>query len=76
MALNKSTVLPWLSLALSALALVALVVGHLALAEVARGEADLSQEWLALRLIFAFIGLASVVAVLTAVRLLRRHRIK
>ncbi len=74
--MTRNALLPWHSLALSALALVALFVGHLALAEVARGEADLSQEWLALRLIFAFIGLASVVAVLTAVRLLRRHRIK
>lgn len=72
--MNRSTFLPWLSLALSVIALVALFVGHLALSDVAHSEVDLSQEWLALRLIFAFIGLASIVAILTAARLLRRPR--
>ncbi|HKI86673.1 MAG TPA: hypothetical protein VKA53_07995 [Thermoanaerobaculia bacterium] len=72
--MTRKTLLPWLSLALSALALVALFVGHLALTDVAHGEADLSQEWMALRLIFAFIGLASLVAIVTAARLLRDRR--
>ena len=69
--MTRNSFLPWLSLALSALALAALFVGHLALTDVAHGEADLSQEWLAVRMIFAFIGLASVVAIVTAARLLR-----
>jgi hypothetical protein len=60
------------SIGLGALAIVAMLVGHLALTDIHHGEADVSLEWSVLRLCFAVILVALVVSMATLVRVARK----
>lgn len=62
------------STALGVLALTAVVVSQLALADIYHGEADVTLEWSALRVCFALIVVSQVVSLVTLRKLSRRER--
>ncbi len=64
----------WISIVLGILSLCALVLSALALADIAHGESDLTNEWMVVRLAFAVIFIFTVFSVITLARLLRGRR--
>ncbi len=59
------------SLVLGLLALLAVMISHLALTDIYHGEADVSLEWNVLRLCFGVIVLSQLVALITLTKVLR-----
>lgn len=59
------------SIALGVLSLIALVVSHLALTDIAGGEGDVSLEWSVLRVCFALVLFFIAAAILTLRRALK-----
>lgn len=62
------------SVVLCVLALIAVVVNLLALTDIYHGEADVSQEWNALRVGFPVILVSLVMSLVTLTRMLRNER--
>jgi len=61
----------WTSLVLGLLALLAVMISHLALTDIYHGESDVSLEWNVLRLCFGVIVLSQLVALITLTKVLR-----
>jgi len=59
------------SIALGVLSFIALILSHLALTDIARGEGDVSLEWSVLRVCFALVLFFIAAAILTLRRALK-----
>jgi len=66
----------WISLVLGLLALLAVMISHLALTDIYHGEADVSLEWIVLRLCFGVIVLFQIVALITLTKVLRSSGVR
>lgn len=61
------------SLGLGVLALVAVLMSHLALTDIYHAEADVSLEWNVLRMCFAVIVVAQIASLIALTNVLRRR---
>ena len=66
----------WISLVLGLLALLAVMISHLALTDIYHGEEDVSLEWNVLRLCFGVIVLFQIVALITLTKVLRSSGVR
>jgi hypothetical protein len=62
-----------ITLGLGAISVIAILISHLALTDIAHGEPDLTQEWKALQISFLAIIAFHASAIFTLVRILRNN---